>query len=73
MGIVERVAGWLKSQGNREPRIITVFPKGTVVSYNGVPCELLCDTPYYSATYSSGTRTVTNVCCAENKPEDCRV
>lgn len=65
MKIVERVVGWLKSQGNREARIITVFPKGTVVSYNGVPCELLCDTPYYSATYSPGTRTVANVLCRE--------
>ncbi len=29
---------------------VTVFPAGTVVHYKGIPCELLSDTPYYSAT-----------------------
>ena len=31
----------------------TAFPRGTVVHYNGIPCELLDDTPYYSATIES--------------------
>jgi hypothetical protein len=35
---------------------ITYFPKGTVVKFNGIPCELLCDVPYYSATFGSEIR-----------------
>ena len=31
--------------------IPTAFPEGTIVKYNGVPCELLQDTPYYSETF----------------------
>ena len=31
----------------------TAFPKGTIVKYNGIPCKLLQDTPYYSETYKS--------------------
>ena len=31
--------------------IPTFFPKGTIVKYNGIPCELLQDTPYYSETF----------------------
>lgn len=30
---------------------ITVFPKGTIVKFNGIPCQLLQDTPYYSRTF----------------------
>jgi hypothetical protein len=33
----------------------TAFPKGTIVKYGGVPCELLQDTPYYSKTFSAET------------------
>ena len=29
---------------------VLCFPKGTVVKYDGIPCELLKDTPYYSET-----------------------
>ena len=39
-------------------QIITVFPKGTIVKYGGVPCELLCDTPYYSATFQPKSKNV---------------
>jgi len=28
----------------------TAFPKGTIIHYEGIPCELLQDTPYYSET-----------------------
>jgi hypothetical protein len=35
---------------------ITYFPKGTVVKFNGIPCELLSDVPYYSATFGSDIR-----------------
>jgi len=31
--------------------IPTMFPKGTVVKFNSIPCELLQDTPYYSETF----------------------
>lgn len=50
---VERLVMWLPSFGGKlkePPQIITVFPKGTIVKYGGVPCELLQDTPYYSET-----------------------
>ncbi len=32
---------------------VLVFPKGTVVKFDGIPCELLQDTPYESATIRS--------------------
>ena len=31
--------------------VLPVFPKGTVVVYGGVPCELLESVAFYSATY----------------------
>lgn len=34
-----------------KPRVVTVFPKGTIVKFDGIPCELLTDVPYYSATF----------------------
>ena len=34
----------------RPDRVVTVFPKGTVIKYDGLPCELLQDTPYYTET-----------------------
>ncbi len=37
--------------------IPTLFPKGTVVKFRGVPCELLQDTPYYSETFK-GSRCI---------------
>lgn len=32
---------------------LTYFPKGTVIHYQGIPCELLSDVPYYSETIGS--------------------
>lgn len=32
---------------------ITYFKKGTIVKCDGIPCELLSDVPYYSATFGS--------------------
>lgn len=34
-------------------RVQTIFPAGTVVKCNGIPCELPEDTPYYSATFQA--------------------
>lgn len=34
-------------------KVVTVFPKGTVVKYDGLPCELLQDTPYYCETINA--------------------
>jgi len=31
-------------------QVVTVFPRGTVVKYRGLPCELLQDTPYHTET-----------------------
>ena len=45
----------------KKSRVITVFPKGTIVKYDGIPCELLEDTTYYSATFQK---------VAEDKIED---
>lgn len=42
---------FLKNLFRRKKKIVTVFPKGTVVKYKGIPCELLQDTPYYSETF----------------------
>lgn len=51
--------GWFKGKKNRDVRyVITVFPKGTIVTYNGIPCELLCDTPYYSETFRGRLATI---------------
>ncbi|KKL28436.1 hypothetical protein LCGC14_2375170 [marine sediment metagenome] len=36
--------------------IPTMFPKGTIVKFNGVPCELLQDTPYFSGTFKGKRR-----------------
>ena len=36
--------------------IPTAFPKGTIVHYKGIPCELLQDTPYYSETFKGRKR-----------------
>jgi len=30
--------------------VITVFPKGTIVKFAGIPCELLEEVSYQSAT-----------------------
>jgi len=35
----------------KSAEIPTMFPKGTIVKFNGIPCELLQDTPYYSETF----------------------
>lgn len=35
----------------RKSRVVTIFPKGTIVKFDGTPCELLSDVPYYSATF----------------------
>ena len=40
-----------------ESKVVTVFPKGTVVKYNGIPCELLRDTPYYSETFKPNEKS----------------
>lgn len=37
---------------------VLVFPKGTIVKFAGIPCELLRDTPYESAHFRS---------CSENE------
>lgn len=37
---------------NNNSMKITVFPKGTIVKYNGIPCELLQDVAYYSETFN---------------------
>ena len=36
---------------NKKKRVVTVFPKDTIVKYNGVPCRLLEDTKYYSESF----------------------
>lgn len=41
-----KVMGRLKKK-----RTVTVFPMGTIVKFDGIPCELLRDTPFYSATF----------------------
>lgn len=46
-GSLHRMVGALR----RPSRVVTVFPKGTVVKYGDIPCELLADAPYYSATF----------------------
>ena len=35
-----------------------MFPKGTIVHYGGIPCELLNDTPYESETFRVASRKV---------------
>ncbi len=44
---------WINPQARKQtkPKSILVFPKGTVVKYDGIPCELLDDTPYESGHY----------------------
>ena len=37
----------MKKFGN----ISTIFPKGTIVKFDGIPCKLLRDTPFYSETF----------------------
>lgn len=32
-------------------KVVAIFPKGTIVKYNEIPCKLLQDTPYYSETF----------------------
>ena len=39
-------------------KVVTVFPKGTVVKFNNIPCELLQDTPYYSETFQQLAKKV---------------
>ena len=46
-----------RGYNSKKTKIITVFPKGTVVKFEGVPCALLQDTPYYSATFNRGAET----------------
>lgn len=43
------------SESDENIRVL-VFPKGTIVKYGGIPCELLQDTPYESATIRSQSR-----------------
>ena len=38
--------------------IPTAFPKGTIIHYRGVPCELLQETPYYSETFRGKQKRV---------------
>jgi hypothetical protein len=42
--------------------IPTMFPKGTIVKFNGIPCELLQDTPYYSETFKGGQEDSADKC-----------
>ena len=37
----------------------TAFPEGTIVKYDGIPCRLLQDTPYYCATFSQRPENLT--------------
>ncbi len=48
----DKIKKWFR---RRPMRVVTAFPAGTIVKYNGIPCELLEDTPYYSATYRPTT------------------
>lgn len=34
---------------------VMVFPKGSIVKFDGIPCELLQDTPYESAHFRAKT------------------
>jgi len=43
--------------------IPTMFPKGTIVNINGIHCELLQDTPYFSGMFKGGRRNT-------SQPED---
>ena len=43
-----------RSEKETRPMIkerVLVFPKGTVVKFDGIPCELLQETPYESAYF----------------------
>ena len=55
-----------KSELNDRVKLPTSFPRGTVVHYNGIPCELLDDTPYYSATIEAARE-----CEEAHLPGDC--
>jgi hypothetical protein len=57
-----------KSKLNDRVRLPTSFPRGTVVHYNGIPCELLDDTPYYSATIEAARE-----CDEAHLPGDCPI
>lgn len=35
----------------KDPHRVLVFPAGTIVKFNGVPCLLLRDSPYESETF----------------------
>jgi hypothetical protein len=58
----DRVNGRIE-QGVKLP---TAFPRGTIVHYNGIPCELLTDTPYYSETIEAARE-----CEEAHLPGDC--
>ena len=47
-------------------KLPTAFPRGTVVHYMGVPCELLADVPYYSETLEAA-----RLCDEAHLPGDC--
>ena len=50
MNLIKEIIMQIRARGAK--KTVTVFPKGTIVKYYGVPCELLEDCMFYSANFT---------------------
>ena len=68
--LIEKTKARIKNRGSfplqRGVMLPTAFPRGTIVHYMGVSCELLEDVPYYSETLEAA-----RLCDEAHLPGDC--